>query len=112
MTDIHPFDEAAAEIAEWIDGEASYYAEALRGGHRTPFSASVSESEKLDYYRRQAFETNPDGTPDLTKPNTQGRDMLMKRLGIPGYTRVMAAILPRQAPLQDEVDPMLPDMPE
>lgn len=111
MANVHPFDEAASEIANWIKDESAWYADALRGGYNAPFAAPVSEQEKLDYYRRQVFMTNPDGTPNYEQPNTQGREMLMKRLGIPGYTRVMAAALPRGREVEQDSEE-LPEAPE
>jgi hypothetical protein len=89
----HPWDDAADSIIEWLENESEYYVEALKGGHAAPFSAPVNEAQKLDYYRRQVFATNPDGSVNPDQPNTEGREMLIKRLGIPGYTQVMAAVL-------------------
>lgn len=112
MPDIHPWDDAAAVIVQWLTDEPLWYAEALRAGHATPFAASVSEDQKLDYYRRQVFAQNPDGSVNLDQPNQAGRDMLIKRLGIKGYTQVMAAVLPRQRPPGvDEPEPMTSDLP-
>ena len=95
MADTHPWDEAVSEITDWLTDEPAYYAEAMRGGHASPFGATVSEAQKMDYYRRQVFATHPDGTPNFEQPNTQGRDMLIKRIGIQGYTQVMAAVMPK-----------------
>jgi len=92
----HPYDEAASEIVRWLDEAPSYYAEAMKGGHDAPFSAKTTEQQKLEYFKRQVFQTQLDGSPDYSKPNTQGRQMLIDRLGINGYTQVMAAVMPRR----------------
>ena len=84
------------DLTHWLETEPDYYIEALRGGYRAPFSANVSEAQKLDYYRRQVFMQNPDGTPDYTKPNEAGRDMLLKRVGVDGYTQILHAVMPRR----------------
>jgi len=89
-------DEVADEILHWLEEEPDYYIEALRGGHQTPFSAEVSEPQKLEYYRRQVFMQNPDGSVDFDKPNGEGRDMLIKRVGIKGYTDIMSQVMPKR----------------
>lgn len=96
MASRHPYDEVADEIVQWLTEEPAYFAEAMRGGHDAPFSAKTTEDQKLDYYRRQVFVVGPDGTPDFEKPNEAGRKMLIERLGIRGYTQVMAAVLPKR----------------
>lgn len=108
----HPWDEAAQEVVQWLNDEPAYYAEALRGGHAAPFSASTTEDQKLDYYRRQVFHQNLDGTPDFTKPNEPGRRMLIDRLGINGYTQVMAAVMPRQVVAHNVTPSQVVDKPE
>jgi hypothetical protein len=116
----HPFDEIADEVLTWLNEEPEYFIEALRGGHQTPFSADVSESQKMDYYRRQVFMQNPDGSVDFTKPNGEGRDLLIKRVGIKGYTDIMSQVMPnsrggiRQLPLpspEEEDDEEYEDAP-
>lgn len=94
----HPFDEIADEITSWLTEESDYYVEALKGGHRSPFSADVSERDKRAYYERQVFMQNPDGSINYEQPNKDGRDMLIKRVGIKGYTDIMATVMPRQRP--------------
>ena len=96
MANIHPFDDAVQEVIDWIHDEADYYVEALKAGHQTPFSADVTEAQKLDYYRRQVFATGPDGQPDPTRPNQQGRNALIDRIGLKGYAEVMSQVLPRR----------------
>lgn len=90
----HPFDSVAQEIANWINTESSWYANALTEGYRAPFSAKVSESDKLAYYRRQMYQQNPDGTPDYTKPNPEGRAALYKRVGAQQYADIALAVSP------------------
>ena len=96
MPSTHPWDLAAQDLTDWLENEPDYYIQALRAGYRTPFAADVSEQQKLDYYRRQIFMQNPDGTPDYSRPNTTGRDMLLRRVGVEGYTQIMSAVMPRQ----------------
>ena len=93
----HPWDDAADEVTTWLNDESKYYAEALLAGHSAPFgaegSASISERDKLEYYKRQVFNTNGLGAINYDSPNESGREALIKRLGIPGYTQVIAAVL-------------------
>jgi hypothetical protein len=81
---------------DWMQGEVSYYVEALRGGYRTPFSAPVTETDKLDYWRRQMFMSKPDGTIEYDKPNAEGRDKLLKGHGIQTYAEVYDAVKPKK----------------
>jgi len=90
----HPFDDIADEVLRSIEEDTDFYVEELRGDSRSPFSADVTEAEKMDYYRRQAFGENPDGTIDFTKVNAQGRQNLINRLGTRGYAEVMTTIKP------------------
>lgn len=90
----HPFDSVADELARWINDEAKWYAQALIAGYRSPFSASVSETDKLAYYRRQMFMTNEDGSVDYDRPNNEGRNALYKRLGVQQYAEVAKAVAP------------------
>jgi len=95
MPAMHPWDLAALDIQHWLTNEPAYYVDALKGGYKTPFAADVNEQQKLDYYRRQVFMQNPDGSPDYSRPNESGRQMLIKRIGIDGYTQVMGAVMPK-----------------
>ncbi len=105
----HPFDGVADEISTWIEEESKWYADALRGpGYRSPFAAPVTEEQKTDYYRRQMFQEMPDGTIDYTKPNTQGREQLLQRLGVRGYADVVAATKPPNG-LRPPVQPNIPE---
>lgn len=90
----HPFDSVSDEILHWLDSESKYYVSALVGDYQSPFAAQVSEKDKLDYYRRQVYMINPDGTPNYEQPNKEGRDQLIKRVGIEGFATVMKAVGP------------------
>jgi len=101
-------DGVAEELLGWLTTESSWYANALRGrSGRSPFAANASEAEKLDYYRRQMFGSTPDGQILYDKPNVQGRQNLMARLGVSGYSEVYNAVRPkpgrRSAPQAEEV---------
>jgi hypothetical protein len=103
----HPFDSVADQTLEWIQETTDYAVEALRGGYRTPFSANITEAQKLDYYRRKLFTQNPDGSIDFSKPNLAERDKLLKKLGTKNYAEVMTTILPQNGqsrPLPDDDD--------
>ena len=79
-------DDVATDLAVWIDETANAIALALAPTGRAPFAATVSEDEKLQYYRAQLF--NPDGT-----PNMSGRTQEMRRLGPEGFTQVYKAVI-------------------
>jgi hypothetical protein len=105
----HPFDSVADQTLEWIQETSDYAVEALRGGYRTPFSANITEAQKLDYYRRKLFAQNPDGSYDFSKPNLGERDKLLKKLGTKSYAEIMTTVLPhngqsRPLPDDDEED--------
>jgi hypothetical protein len=91
----HPYDGVAEEMLHWLTEESKYYAEALRGGHRAPFAAEITEQQKLEYYRRQMFRVEPDGSVDYNTPNAQGRQDLLQRLGVSGYAQVFDAVKPK-----------------
>lgn len=100
----HPWDDMADEITSWLDTEPEYYAQALLAGHDPPFGAQggagINEQQKLDYYKRQVFNTTQEGGVNYDSPNEAGREKLIKRVGIPGYTQVMAAVLGERNQLQ------------
>jgi hypothetical protein len=101
----HPFDSVADQTLEWIQETTDYAVEALRGGYRTPFSANITEAQKLDYYRRKLFVQNPDGSYDFSKPNQAERDKLLKKLGTKSYAEIMTTVLPqngKSSPLPDD----------
>jgi hypothetical protein len=90
-------DGVAEELLGWLQTESTYYADAMRGrSQRSPFAADASESDKLDYYRRQMYKTNPDGSVQYHLPNYEGRQNLMTRLGVRGYAQVYEAVRPKQ----------------
>src|SRR5262245_45120989 len=78
-------DEVANDMAVWIDQTATAIAVAFTPQGISPFSAQLSEKEKLEYYRTQLF--NPDGT-----PNTTGRNAQIRRLGPEGFASVYKAV--------------------
>jgi hypothetical protein len=96
----HPLDGIADDLYTWMNGEVDYYVTALKGGHRSPFSAPTSEKEKQQYFARRLFTEKPDGTIDFGTPNAQGRDMLLRSYGPKGladaYEGVMKAFKPGQ----------------
>lgn len=113
----HPLDGLSDELFDWMNGEVSYYVEALRGGYRSPFSAGVTEADKLDYWRRQLFQVAPDGTVQYDKPNAQGRDKLLKDHGLQTYVQVFNAVKPARGlrppmPTGEEVFEGTPPVPE
>jgi hypothetical protein len=109
----HPYDGVANELLDWLTTESQWYANALRGGDRAPFSAETSEREKLDFYRAQMFQVAPDGTVQYDTPNAQGRQNLINRLGIDGYSRIYQAVRPsigrRSEPAEEPEEPYPPE---
>lgn len=85
--DANPLDQIANDLALWIDQTSSEIALAF-APTRAPFSANLSEEQKLQYYRDQFF--HPDGT-----PNTEGRNAQLQRLGVEGFGLVYKAIIRR-----------------
>lgn len=83
----NPLDEIASDLALWIDQTSTQIALAF-APTRAPFSADVTEEQKLEYYRTRLF--NPDGT-----PNAQGRQAELQRLGVEGFGLVYKAIIKR-----------------
>jgi hypothetical protein len=115
----HPFDGIAQDLQDWMTGEVNYYVEAMRGGYRSPFSADVSEKDKLDYYRRQMYVVKPDGAVQYDQPNAAGRDKLLKSVGVQAYAEIYDAVKPkaglRSLPDTAQGDPFaanIPTMPE
>ena len=78
-------DEVANDLAYWVDDTASKVALAFAPG-RAPFSADLTEQQKLEYYKRQLF--NADGS-----PNTAGRSREIARLGAEGFGAVLKAVV-------------------
>lgn len=89
----HWLDTLAEEVSASLDSEADWYAEAIRGGARSPFSAPVNEKEKLDTYVRTFFEERPDGSIDWDKPNEDKRAKLMQSAGIKNYVEAAQAVM-------------------
>jgi hypothetical protein len=83
----------AEEIASSLDSEADWYAEAIRGGSRSPFAAPVSQKDLLDVYTRMFFKQREDGTIDWDAPNEDQRSKLMQGVGIKGYLDVAKAVM-------------------
>ena len=78
-------DDVADDLSVWIDQTAEDVARAFAPG-RAPFSADLTEEQKLNYYRAQLF--NPDGS-----PNVNGRTAQIQRLGAQGFAQVYKAVL-------------------
>lgn len=109
----HAWDGVATDLIDWLETESKWYAEAMRGGSpRSPFAAQTSEAEKLEYYRRQMYQVAPDGSILYDQPNQEGRQNLMQRLGVDGYTQVYHATKAetgRRTPVEPESDAFAPD---
>src|SRR5215471_6343161 len=80
-------DEVATDLALWIDETATTIALAF-APTRAPFSADVTEEQKLEYYRQKLF--NPDGS-----PNAQGRQTELARMGSESFAQVFKAVIKR-----------------
>src|ERR1700754_190991 len=78
-------DDVSNDLALWIDQTATEVALAFAPA-RAPFSANVTEQQKLEFYRARLF--NPDGS-----PNSQGRSEEIGRLGAEGFGRVYKAVV-------------------
>lgn len=88
----NPLDEIANDLALWIDQTSSEIALAF-APTRAPFSANISEEQKLEFYRARLF--NPDGSPNLA-----GRNEEMQRLGSDGFAQVYKAVIKRYPELR------------
>ena len=80
-------DDVANDLALWIDKTATEVALAFAPA-RAPFSANITEDQKLQFYKSQIF--NPDGS-----PNQQGRQQEIARLGPEGFGQVYKAVVAR-----------------
>lgn len=94
-------DAVATDLARWIDEESTRIAAAMAPQGTAPFSAQISETQKLEYYRAQLF--NADGSPNL-----QGRQQQMQRLGPLGFTQVYKAVLKAYPQLKLPTPPGMP----
>lgn len=90
-------DGMANDLAQWINTTADDVARAFAPG-RAPFSADLSEEQKVEYYRAQLF--NPDGS-----PNVPGRTAQINRLGAAGFAQVYKAILQHHPELRVPTPP-------
>lgn len=86
-------DEIADEIVEQLLGDPEYFADLIRAGQQTPFSANISETEKLRYYTEHLFMKKSDGTIDWYAPNEKEREALLIRVGPKHYAEVMKQVL-------------------
>jgi hypothetical protein len=94
-------DSVATDLAIWLDQESSRIAAAMAPQGTAPFSASVTDEQKLQYYRDQLF--NQDGSPNLN-----GRSQQMQRLGPQGFTQVYKAVLKAYPDLRLPTPPGMP----
>ena len=85
-------DDIADDLSVWIDQTADTVALAFAPG-RAPFSANITEDQKLQFYRNRLF--NPDGS-----PNAPGREAEFQRLGPQGFAQVYKAIISRYPELR------------
>ena len=97
-------DLVATDLAVWLDRMSSEIALAMAPQGQAPFSAPLSEEQKLEYYKNQLF--NPDGT-----PNGQGRAAQMQRLGPQGFTQVYKAVIKAYPTLRVPSPPEPQDLP-
>ena len=93
-------DDVANDLALWIDDTATKVALAFAPG-RAPFSASLTEQQKMDYYTRALF--NPDGT-----PNQQGRQREVARLGVEQFAQVYKMVTQAHPELKPPPEPAIP----
>lgn len=89
-------EDVANDLALWIDDISTDIALAF-SATRSPFSAHVTEEEKLEFYKSRLF--NPDGS-----PNAQGRDEELARMGSDSFAQVFKAVTRRWP----ELKPMAP----
>lgn len=92
-------DEVANDLALWIDDTSNKVALAFAPG-RAPFSADLTEEQKMDYYSRALF--NPDGT-----PNQRGRQREVARLGVEQFAQVYKAVLQAHPEWKPPSNPMM-----
>jgi len=91
-------DEVANDLAFWIDDVTTKVALAFAPG-RAPFSADLTEDQKMDYYSRALF--NPDGS-----PNQQGRQREEARLGVERFAQVYKAVVAAHPEWKPPANPM------
>lgn len=87
MRGTNMLDAVASDLALWIDETATEVALAFAPA-RAPFSAKITEEQKLEFYKSRLF--NPDGS-----PNQAGRQAEVARLGPEGFGHVYKAVVKR-----------------
>jgi hypothetical protein len=97
-------DEVATDLSLWIDNTAEEIALAMAPRGQQPFSAQVTDQQKLEYYTARLF--NPDGS-----PNMQGRAQEMTRLGPEGFANVYKAVVAAHPNLRPPQQPAAPPAP-
>jgi hypothetical protein len=80
-SDPHVWDLVADDLADWLDEMEDVMASAIIGGGRAPFSAQADDQAKRQYFQSEFW--LPDG-----QPNQEGRQRVLDRHGIKGYTEV------------------------
>ena len=96
-------DDVANDLALWIDQTATEVALAFAPA-RAPFSAQITEEQKLAFYKSQLF--NADGS-----PNQAGRQQEIARLGAEGFGQVYKAVVEAFPELKPPPQPAL-EVPE
>lgn len=96
-------DDIANDLSLWVDQTAEQVALAFAPA-RAPFSANITEDQKLEFYRQRLF--NPDGS-----PNPQGRNEEIQRLGAEGFGKVYKAVVSRWPELKPAPNPPI-EVPE
>ena len=79
------YDEIAQDVAVWLDEISTEIALGLAPA-RAPFSANITEEQKLAFYKTRLF--NADGS-----PNQAGRAEEIARLGAEGFGNVYQAVV-------------------
>ncbi len=79
--DPHLWDLVADELTDWLDVTAQRAADEIMRGGQAPFAAKATDKARRDYFQAQFF--LPDG-----QPNEQGRQAMLDRHGVGGYTRI------------------------
>lgn len=86
----HWWDEIKYEVFQDFEDDVAWVKEALVEGTRAPFSANVSEDQKLEYFRSKLF--LPNGA-----KNDSGRTELLRMFGARGLANIMAEVFDKQA---------------
>jgi hypothetical protein len=83
--DQHLFERVSDRVATWLDDMPERLATRFMMGGRPPFTAQISEQEKLELFEHDFF--NPDDT-----PNEQKRAMWYEIVGPDGYKQILFAL--------------------